>query len=125
MHDFARGDHWVRGESYKARVNGEGFTFIPFLGSDAPRGWPVHFRLQETSVGGVALELNERAEVVRDGDTFFLERGPVTVQYDVALDSAEQLFHIESDGFSGEIVVTLDVSTDLEGSPRGLSLIHI
>ena len=30
------GAHWVMGDSYKAKIARDGFTYIPFLGSKAP-----------------------------------------------------------------------------------------
>ncbi len=34
---------WVRGVNYKASFSAEGTSFYPFLGSDAPRLYPVTF----------------------------------------------------------------------------------
>ncbi|MEL6906390.1 MAG: hypothetical protein AAFP22_13340, partial [Planctomycetota bacterium] len=117
--DEQHGVHWVRGRSFKASAAPTGFTFIPFLGSDASRNWPVRFRLSSASIGGAALALEDRATVELRDAAFTLDRGPVDVEYQVALDGVEQLFHVERKGVSGEIVVTLDVETELLGAPFG------
>ncbi|MEL6712605.1 MAG: hypothetical protein AAFP86_02460, partial [Planctomycetota bacterium] len=117
--DEQHGVHWVRGRSFKARAAADGFTYVPFLGSDASQNWPVRFRLASTSIGGTELTLAADANVDLRGSEFTLDRGPVDVEYEVALDGVEQLFHIERKGLSGEIVVTLDVETELFGAPSG------
>ena len=43
---------WIRGRSYKAHASQDGFTFIPFLGSDAERNWPVWTSRTGPSCGG-------------------------------------------------------------------------
>lgn len=119
MHDFDGEAFWARTLAYKARIAADGFTYIPFLGSRASQNWPVSFRVAEATIGGRSLELVGDATVTQRGDSFLLDRGPVDVQYDLGLESAEQLFHIESSGKSGEIVVTLDVVSELEAAPLG------
>lgn len=115
--DRQDGTHWVRGENWKASVDGTGFTFLPKLGRQASQNWPVRFQLAKATIGGEALGL-AAAEVALAGERFVLDRGPVDVMYDVDLGSVEQLFHIESAGRKGEIVLTLDVETELEASPE-------
>ncbi|MEL6713212.1 MAG: hypothetical protein AAFP86_05525 [Planctomycetota bacterium] len=108
---------WVRGDSYKAAAAPEGFTFVPFLGSDAERNWPLELRLRSATVGGEPLPLNGRAEVARRGERVTLDRGPVDVHYDLAPDAVEQLFTFDAAGLRGAIVLELDVETDLEPRP--------
>lgn len=113
------GEVWVRGRSFKAAGTESGFTYIPFLGADAPQNYPVHFRLAGATVGGDELVLNESASVQVANDRYTLDRGLVDVRYDVALESVEQSFLIKRRGLTGEIVLDLDVTTELQGAPDG------
>ncbi|MEZ6019664.1 MAG: hypothetical protein R3F17_06030 [Planctomycetota bacterium] len=38
--DHQNGEFWAMGSNYKAMANDQGFSFVPFLGSDAPRTIP-------------------------------------------------------------------------------------
>ena len=69
------GQLWVLGRDYKASFGPDGATFVPFLGSDAPRTYPVHMRLEEASLGGEALVLKDAAQYERNGDSVTLSRG--------------------------------------------------
>ncbi|QDV04709.1 hypothetical protein Poly30_02020 [Planctomycetes bacterium Poly30] len=104
---------WVRGRTYKARISESGFTYIPFLGSKAPRNYPASFRLASASVEGRALDLTAQAEVRREGDRMILDRGPVDVLYDMALESVEQSFALDATGLSTDLMLDLDFTTDL------------
>ena len=113
------GGTWVRGHDYKACAAKGGFTFIPFLGADAERNWPVTFRLDSASLGGRALDLDEDAQVRRDGDRFVLDRGPVDVVYDIGHDWVEQSFVLDAAGAEGDLVLELDVKSDLQKHADG------
>ena len=113
------GSTWVRGKTYKAEVTASGFTYIPFLGSSAPRNYPVSFRLERASLGGRSIELSELANVSRTGDRVVLDRGPVEVIYDFAVESVEQSFALDVAGATSDLVLELEVSTELEGAPQG------
>lgn len=120
MHfDLVEGTHWVRGRAYKASADRTGFTYIPFLGSKASRNWPVTFRVDSATVGGQALALSAGAQVQRVGERYELDRGPVNVFYELALDQVEQVFRVETAGLNGDLVLNLDLDTDLDMSPRG------
>ena len=36
---------WIRGDTYKASFGTEGATYVPFLGSRAPKDYPVLLRV--------------------------------------------------------------------------------
>ncbi|MEO0663335.1 MAG: hypothetical protein AAFZ87_17505, partial [Planctomycetota bacterium] len=93
--DEQDGVHWVRGRSFKASAHPDGFTFFPFLGAQAERNWPVRFRLASATFGDTPVALASSAAVSRFGDDYVLDRGPVDVEYQVAVDGVEQLFHVE------------------------------
>ncbi|MEL6713447.1 MAG: hypothetical protein AAFP86_06720 [Planctomycetota bacterium] len=90
----------------------DGCTYVPFLGSSAPRNFPVRFELVTAEVDGVALELEPAPRVVRDGERVVIERGPVRAIYDVALESIEQSFALHAAGTSGDAVLRLGVETE-------------
>lgn len=75
------GVHWAAGPAYKASVDGRGLTFVPFLGSDAPRNEPLGLELVEVTVGGDVLPLAPPARPARAGDTVTLARGPVVERF--------------------------------------------
>ncbi|MEM8713055.1 MAG: hypothetical protein AAGG01_19070, partial [Planctomycetota bacterium] len=115
----SNGELWVRGATYKAHANDVGFTYYPFLGSDAPSLRPVTFRLRAATLEGRALDLSERAELRVDGERVTLDRGPVDVVYDHATDSVEQSFFVDAAGATGDLVLELDVTTDLAAGYEG------
>ncbi len=82
---YVEGDDgtWVRGATYKACANGDGFSYTPFLGSEAPRSYPVQFRLSGARLDGRELALNDEAVVSQNGDRLVLDRGDVEVRYDL------------------------------------------
>ncbi len=111
--DFVNGVHWARGRTYKASASPTGFTYIPFFGPEAPRTWPVEFRLASVERDGVAVELDEEAAVRREGSRWILDRGDVEVWYDLDVDEVEQSFAFSAPSGAGDITLRLDVSTDL------------
>lgn len=110
---------WVRGRAYKARFSPEGFRYVPFLGSEAPRNYPVDLRLRGARLGSVELELEPTATVEREGERFVLDRGPVDVLYDLSVDSIEQSFLLDAAGSEQDLVLELDVTTELAAGTRG------
>ncbi|MEM6569230.1 MAG: hypothetical protein AAF957_12510 [Planctomycetota bacterium] len=109
-----RGDHWARGARYKARAGADGFDFIPALGSHVERNHPVRMWLESVSRGGEPMLLEGAATVRREGHRFVLDRGPVEVRYDVALESVEQSFALDVPEGSGDLVVRIAIETDLD-----------
>ena len=65
------GTHWARGPSYKACVNASGFTF---LGSDAPRSYPIQFRLHDVKRAGLTFGLTDEAQVLGSGFAVLRQR---------------------------------------------------
>jgi len=81
---------WARGQSYKASFGAQGMTYVPFLGSQAPRDFPVAFALQSVKAGGVPLALGTPAAAARQGDVLTLDRGLLSEVYRLAPESVEQ-----------------------------------
>lgn len=102
---------WAIGTTWKASFGAEGFVYVPFLGSDAPRNFPLHFVLRAVRVGGQPLAL-PRAEPVQDGQRVTFHRGAVHEVYDLRTDAVEQTFVVDST-LGGDVEVEVDVVTEL------------
>ncbi|MEM9380571.1 MAG: hypothetical protein AAGB93_11530 [Planctomycetota bacterium] len=111
------GRTWARGVSYKASFGPEGLTFRPYLGSDAPRSFPLNIDLTGVSIGGEAVPLGPR-ELSRDGRVVQLDRGSAREVYLLDERSVEQTFVFDDLPSRGEITIILSVETDLVPSPH-------
>ncbi|MEM9382164.1 MAG: hypothetical protein AAGB93_19570 [Planctomycetota bacterium] len=109
----ADGALFAAGTNYKARADASGFTFVPFLGSDAPRNFPVRFSLESIETDGLRRAVGPPAEVSRDGSVMRLTRQGVEARYTLAPDHVEQAFLIEEPG-SGDVRVSLAVESELQ-----------
>ncbi|MCY2959410.1 MAG: hypothetical protein NTY35_04530 [Planctomycetota bacterium] len=113
------GRTWVRARTYKASFDGEGATYIPFLGSQAPRNFPVRVQLDSATVGGAPLAL-EMHGVSRDGSSVAIDRGAVREVWHMGLDSAEQTFEIASrPAAQGALELRLALETELSIRAEG------
>lgn len=108
----ATGRHWARGADYKASFGAEGASFIPFLGSDAPRNVPVTFALARAEQGGAVAALGAPV-VSRAGERIVLDQGAVRSEYVVALQGMEQLFVLDAPLGAGDLVLDLGVTSEL------------
>jgi hypothetical protein len=120
------GDLWAFGGSYKARFGRDGASYIPFLGSDAPRSFPVTFSLEQVTSGGDTLAFDHEVAPAFQGDAAIYHRGALVERYDLALGRVEQSFVFEALPSAGELVVVVDVTSELLGqeSSTGLSFVH-
>ncbi|MEM6671438.1 MAG: hypothetical protein AAF726_01260 [Planctomycetota bacterium] len=110
------GTHWVLGHSYKACVDGEGLTFHPFLGGDAPASHAT-FALSGVSVDAEPLALAPPT-VRREGASLILDRGPIVERYDCSLDSVEQLLEVDVQGATGSLRIDVAVRSNLARPSR-------
>lgn len=113
------GTVWARGSNWKAAFSAQGLTFVPFLGSDAPRNFPLTLRLADASVGGqpLPLELQHAAEL-RD-DRIAIPRGGLVESYSLATGQIEQTFTVERPCRGGALVVRMQVETELAVNADG------
>ncbi len=109
----AEGTVWVRGRTYKASFSQREATYVPFLGSKAPRNFPVALRVESVTVGGAPIAFDADARAVRAGDTIEYDRGSFRERYLLAPDSVEQTFVFEELRARGEIALTVAVDTEL------------
>ncbi|MEM9382687.1 MAG: hypothetical protein AAGB93_22225 [Planctomycetota bacterium] len=112
------GRTWARGATYKASFGAEGFTYRPFLGSDAPRSFPLAIDLQSVTIAGDALDLTPRTRSRADR-TVVLDRSAVREVYLLRERQVEQTFVLDDLPHRAEIVLTLAVDTDLVCSTEG------
>ncbi len=107
------GRTWVRARSYKASFDAEGATYIPFLGSQAPRNFPVSIALASASAGGAPIPLETRG-VTHDADSVTIERGAVREVWKLGLDAAEQTFEIAArPAAQGDVELRLALASEL------------
>ncbi len=101
---------WVRGSDYKAYFDESGLEFIPFLGSDAPHNYPVHFQLESVQSGGREIAWWPGISPEQDGDRVTFHRGALEEVYRIGADSIEQTFVLPERPGSGELALRVAVS---------------
>ncbi|MBL8861006.1 MAG: hypothetical protein JNK02_03260 [Planctomycetes bacterium] len=110
---------WARARTYKASFDAAAATFIPFLGSEAPRNFPVRVELLEAVVGTTSIELEAR-DVTRAGHAVTIDRGPIREVWHLGLDSAEQTFELAGrPSAAGALRLVLALESELEPRPDG------
>lgn len=116
---------WIRGETYKASVDGGAFTYIPFLGADAERNFPIRFELHSVALGGQVLDI-AAGEVAHGGTRLSVHRRSVTEVYDVAPREVEQSFVFDRlDARGGDLEIVLSVTSELDGGSDGADVAFI
>ncbi|MBK7641947.1 MAG: hypothetical protein IPJ19_02680 [Planctomycetes bacterium] len=117
------GSPQVRARAFKAEFTPQSATYIPFCGSAAPLNHPLSFQIQGITSGAepVAFDANVVASIA--GQTVSYARGGVTEVYELDLDTIEQEFVFDSLPSSGDLVVRLAVSTDMQASVDGDSIV--
>jgi len=97
------GTIWAVGRTYKAGFGAEGAMYVPFLGSNAPRNYPLQMSLVSVTTDGIDIPLAAPAAPVRDGDHIVIDRGPIDEVYELALDSVEQTFIVSERPAGGDL----------------------
>lgn len=110
------GTQWIVGAIFKAALGPSGFQFVPFLGSDAPRNFPIEFGHPILSLDGNSRE-STRSEVRRNGLTLSRDHGLIEERYVANGDQIEQQFVIRA-LLRGEITVSYAVATELWASTK-------
>ena len=106
---------WIRGAAYKSSVSAQGVQYIPFLGADAPRNFPVHFDVRTCTINGVALATAGRS-VKETGQALELDRGSLVERWSYTQHHAEQSFHFATLPARGELVLEIAWSSELLAS---------
>jgi hypothetical protein len=122
VHDLAAdGTHWAHGRDWKAAFDGRSFTFVPYLGGEAPRNQPLQITLAEITAGGTQLPLTQ-GQATRTGARLLQPRGACTEQFDLHPHGVEQSWVFATLPNRGELRLQLDVGTELSGSDLGADL---
>jgi hypothetical protein len=105
---------YARGRNWKAAFSDAGLTFIPFLGSDAPRNEPVEFVIEDVRVGGDLLATTAPSVPIRSEDTIRYVQGSIEVVYDASLAGIEQTLVLHDLPARDAIHVRCAVHSELE-----------
>ncbi len=106
------GAWWVRGNTWKGCFDAQGFCYVPYFGAEAPRNYPVRFKVLAATVGGRTLPLRRDASPTRVGDRFVFDRGALHEIYDLALDHCEQSFVVQTTE-PGDLTIELGIESEL------------
>ncbi|MBK8980512.1 MAG: hypothetical protein IPM29_31810 [Planctomycetes bacterium] len=110
---------WVRGDRYKASIDGAACTFVPFLGAAAERDFPLRLAVQSVRVGSAKLDLAPRSVDV-DGNRVTVWRADFAEVYDAGLDHLEQSFRFDRlPAARGELEIVLTATSELVGETAG------
>src|SRR5207237_7221042 len=112
---------WARGRDWKASFDAAGMAFIPFLGSQAPRDFPVKLTLHGARIGTSDLALVASA-AIRDGDRITIERGALREVFDLSPGSVEQSFVLDTLPSSGGLRLAIGLETELQASCTGAGI---
>lgn len=125
LFDQVDGVLWAAGDAWKASFDAKGVTFVPFLGSDAPRNYPTRFDLTAVTIGG-HRQPAAPATLARAGNTAVLERGTLREEYVASDAGIEQRFVFRELPQRGAIDVDLVVTTEfaIEANANGHTFTH-
>lgn len=104
---------WAVGDTYKMGFARDGASYLPFLGSDAPRDVPTRFRVRALRSGARELDFEHAAAPRRDGTRVVYERGPFLETYELDLERAEQSFLVRERPGTGPLTIELEVVSEL------------
>ncbi|MEM8710659.1 MAG: hypothetical protein AAGG01_06880, partial [Planctomycetota bacterium] len=110
----------VRGKNYKAILSNEGLRFSPVVGN-RPNA-DVTLRLDSIERGGEPLAVVNSKAGVKNG-ALSIDRGVAVEAYGYDLDSIEQTFTFDELPGAGDLVVRMNVETDLIGEQRGSEVV--
>ena len=116
------GEVWARGSSYKASFTADGFEYVPFFGSGAPRNYPVGFRLVAATLAGQDMPLS-RASVSARERAVTLAHGALRERFDLSGASIEQTFVFDELPRRGTLSLAIAVNTELSPSATDAGLL--
>lgn len=111
----ADGPLWAIGHDWKAAIDGTGFSYVPFFGSEAPRNFPLRIELAQVSVGGEPLALAVGTPV-GEGTRVTTDRGSLTERLDLELRTVEQSFVFDHLPRRGALRIDLRLQGELAGT---------
>lgn len=107
------GTLWVSGSTYKAGFGAAGTSYVPYLGSQAPRNFPVRFALSSVRIGGEELAFERDIQAERIGDRVDFDHGSVRESYNLSPDAMEQVFTFDALPRRGTIEIEVAVHSEL------------
>jgi len=109
----ADGTVWVRTRTLRSAFRTAGWTVNPVFGPEAAREWPIHLRLASVARGGDELALEAEPSIAHDSTRVVIERAELREVYHLDLDRIEQTFEFDALRGRGDLVIALDVDTEL------------
>jgi len=113
---------WAKGDDWKASFGPAGVVFVPFLGADAPRNFPLALQLVRVTSGARELAFAAAgATTPRGTHRLEIERGCTVEAYELRPGGIEQMFVFADAPRDGALAVELAITTELggEASPDG------
>ncbi len=114
---------WGGSAAYKMSFERTGTRFIPFLGADAPKDYPLHFAPPSVAVGGAALSVKQDVEPTLSGTRVSFDRGGLVETYDLTGPNVEQSFRFDQLATRGAIDIRVPVTSELQASARENGLV--
>ena len=107
---------WAKGDDWKASFGGDGVAFVPFLGADAPRNFPLALQLVRVTSGANEVPFAGAARpAARDSSRVEIARGPVVEAYELRAGGIEQMFVFADAPRDGALAVELAITSELHG----------
>jgi len=107
------GATWARTMTYKARFDEQGFTYIPYLGKTAPQNYPLSMHVTSVTAGGQQVGFRPDVAPTQNGHSISFQRSGFTEIYDLTSENIEQSFTFQSLPASGDLVIRMDVDSEL------------
>jgi hypothetical protein len=117
------GPIWARGAHYKAGFEADGAVFYPLFGPRQTAHLPLAFHFKGLGAGTSEVEFADSVAPVLQGRVIEYRRGPVVEEYEVGSGQVEQRFRFQKPLPPGELVLRLEVATELAfaGAAGGLA----
>lgn len=107
---------WAKGDDWKASFGPAGVAFVPFLGADAPRNFPLALQLVRVTSGARDLPFAAAgATTQRGAQRLEIERGCTVEAYALRPGGIEQMFVFADAPRDGALAVELAITSELHG----------
>lgn len=118
----ADGALWALGSDYKASFMGDRWSYIARPTAAADHLQPLTFHLASARVAGKELSLAAGGEATLDGNRVHLQHGSVRETLELEPKRIEQTFTFANLPQRGELVLAIDLATELVGQQDGAGL---
>ncbi|MDF1837334.1 MAG: hypothetical protein P1V35_05660 [Planctomycetota bacterium] len=114
FHEDLENDLWSRGPNYKANFSPDRVQFVPFLGSEADRLYPLAWNPAQVWRGSTQLVAKPAVLPVREGEFVLYKHERWTEGYSIREAGIEQWFRFEDLPDDGDLVVSMAMDSDTE-----------